>query len=450
MTTTTYSGDAFRESAYTGEGGFANGDYLVQHTREEDTHFENRQTLAVYPNYVRKVVDSYLGTLMTGTVNRTGEAAAWLAYQANADGAGAPVDRLMNRAELLAMLHGTVYLCVDRPQGGAQSRADESQLVPYVVIRTPDEIEGAPTLDARGRISRITFREQLAGKTVYRIWTLAGWTLSTDKEGQDVVSLDGVPQTGTYNFGRVPVVRLHSTDPLKPNVVRATPWANGLIRLNFDLFNLWSEHRNLLRSQGFSIFTIPVADRDEAEKLQDVTVGPHNALTYNPLGGGQPGYVGPPDGPAQAFERKIADCVQRIYELANLEFVGGVQQSGVALAFHFQSANRTLANMAEQLDRTEMEIAALVCAWNGETWDGHIAYPKSFDLVDLAERLQIGMDALTLGLGDEFARALRKGLARQVLGDTVAPETLQRIDDEIDAGGDPYSDRVTKETGGTP
>jgi len=56
-------GEKFLMDAYTGKGGYLDGTYLIRHPRESDEKFNKRKKLAVYPNYVRKVVDSYLSHL---------------------------------------------------------------------------------------------------------------------------------------------------------------------------------------------------------------------------------------------------------------------------------------------------------------------------------------------------------------------------------------------------
>ncbi len=52
--------EQFLLDSYSGTGGFLDGSYLISHPRESQEKFERRRKLAVYPNYVKKVVDSYL------------------------------------------------------------------------------------------------------------------------------------------------------------------------------------------------------------------------------------------------------------------------------------------------------------------------------------------------------------------------------------------------------
>ena len=203
------------------------------------------------------------------------------------------------------------------------------------------------------------------------------------------------------------------------------------------------------RDAGYE--ALPVADQTERDRLREfgVTVGAENAVLYDPTNGGVPGYFAPPPDPLTLMYQAIAETVQDIYRLANLEFVGGVQQSGVALAFHFQAANKTLAGFGQRCELAEQHLGRLACRWMGQDPGGdlRVVYPKSFQVEDLAARLSEDMDALTLGLGPTAERLIRARAARRVLGDSAAAQDYEQIDKDLEAGDDPYGDRVEREAG---
>jgi len=457
--------DTQRLDAYRGGGGYADGSYLIQHVRESDEKFGRRKRLAKYLNYPRKVVDAYLGTLFGHPVQRAGEAPAWLALQGNADGIGGQIDDVMRRAQLLAMLLGTVYLVVDRPAGVSRTRADDLARPPYVVIRKPGDVVSL-TLDNLGAIESVVFAE--AGRvtiygtarnaeaadraTRYRGFDRTRWWVSSDVAGQAILAgPDGAPLTGEHGLTRVPVVRHHSSMLVEVTDERAAPWAEGIIALADDLFQAWSEKRDLFRSQTFSTLTLPFRDPSELDRIrtEGLTLGTENALPYNPEGGGKPDYLAPPDAPARLYMDDLGETVKRLYELANLEFTGGVQQSGVALAFHFQAANDGMALLAQGVEQAETEVGRLACAWLGQDpgADLRVIYPRQFAVDDLAARLKEDMDSLTLELGPTAQRLIRGRSARRVLGDSASAADYAEIDAELAAGADPYGDRVQQEAG---
>lgn len=442
--------------AYEGTGGFETGAYLVQHTRETDADYQRRKDVATYRNYVAKVTDAYVDTLFAQPAQRFGDAAAWQTLQANADGAGSAIDDVMSAALVLSMLTSPVYLVVDRPAGVSRTRADDAGRMPYIVIRAPGDVADLQ-LDRLGAVRRVVFSEpdERAGEALYRGWDAQRWWVSRDLEGTDLVKdpETGELQTGTHGLGRPPVVRLHSRRPLRRATVRSPGWARGIVAAAIDLFNRHSEARAIERDQTVSTLALPVMDLQEADRIREhgVTIGTSNAVLYNPSGGGSPRFFAPPADPLTLLYQAIEATVQQIYALANLEFVGGVQQSGVALSFHFAAANRTLAGFGSRCELAEAELGRLACAWMGESSDDlRVVYPKSFDVEDLAARLSEDMDALTLQLGATAERLIRSRAARRVLGESASAEEYERIDQELEQGADPYGDRVAREAqGGT-
>jgi hypothetical protein len=428
--------DQFLLDAYSGKGGFASGDFLVAHPRESVAKLKKRKELAVYPNFCRKITDVFVGYLWKQSPQRTDLSDLYTQFVGNADGMGMQLDALLLTYQRLAMILGSVYLIVDKSSVQATTKADET--APYLSVRLPSQLVYEEK-DARGQWVKLTFSEYVTTGTTqvmrYRSFTRAGWSVSS--------TIDGVGElNGSYTLGCVPVVALHAAPPLDPYASRSDSFFYDLAQLNWDLYNLRSELRELFRAQAFAILTLPVTSDSERERLKDLTISTENALTFNPVGGGEPKFIAPPADPVELYMAQIAQTVLDIYRIANLEFVGGVQQSGVALSFHFQEANSSLRTMAEQCETAEKKIMDLVHLWMGATPQGYVAYNNDFNLTDLAQTLNTAMDAITLSLGTEFDRAIKKRLAKQILGNDIAPEVIAAIETEIDAGGDVYGNRI--------
>lgn len=427
--------DQFLLDAYTGKGGFASGDYLIQHYRESTDKLTRRQALAVYPNFTRKIVDVMMGFLWKQPPSRE-SSDLYSQFAANADGAGTKLDTLLFTYQRLAMILGTVFVIVDKPRTQGETAATAA--LPYLALRFKNQLI-AETKDAAGTWESVTFSELLNKATVYRTFTKTGWTLHEKADGTDILD------QGEYSLGKVPVVRLHIAKPLNPADSYSDSFVYDLANLNWDLYNLRSELRQLFRSQTFAILALPAADPQERERLGNLTIGEENGLTYDPSGGGKPDYVAPPPHPVELYMQQIAATVEDIYRVANLEFVGGVQQSGVALSFHFQEANSSLRSMAEMCEAAETEIQTLVHLWQNQTPSGSIAYSNDFNLTDLAQAIATAMDAVNLQMGAEFDKAIKKRLAKQILSNDVAPSVMVAIDTEIDAQGDLYGDRIAQQ-----
>jgi hypothetical protein len=430
------STDQFKLDAFAGTGGFKDGSYIVKFYREDADNYAERKSLSVYPNYVGKMVGVMSGFLWRQAPARTGDD-AYLAFAANADGLNGSLNRLMQTHQRLAMLLGSVYLIVDRPAEPAQASAGPA--LPYIAMRMPSEL-AASAFDGMGRPTLYAFGEAGPdGKaTVYRRFEPGGWRLTEDKEGTKPISSGEFP----WSTGELPVARLNCSAPILPQDLRAPAWADSLIEMNWDMFNLLSELRWLLRSQTFAMLKMPASDPSERERLQDLTLGTNNMLVYDPANGGEPGFIAPPPDPVAAYEKRIEAALRGIYALANLEFVGAVQPSGAALAFHFQEANQTLGGFAAECEAAELAAARLAALWDGRDFQGSVAYPRDFDVIDLAAELKQAANAIGLGISPTFDAEVKKRAARQYLGHGAGADTLAGIDNEIEAGGDPYAARI--------
>lgn len=439
----------FLRDCYTGGGGFADGSFLIQHPRESDDKFARRKEAAAYSNYPRKILDSWISHLFRRAPQRETGLDVYNDFVLDCDRRGTRLDQFLKRAARLSGLLGTVYLIVDKASEKAANRAEAAQkrLFPYLVTRTPDQVvTDSLKTDDSGAMVAIAFAEKdEEDSDRYRHFDLEGWKLTKDEGGDQVL------ESGAYDLGMIPVIPLHSTDPLEADQHLVTPWIWDVAVLAWSLFNRESELDEIFRAQTFSILTLPVRDLKDIEAYKSFDLSVENALPYNAEAAGQPDFIAPPDGPAKLYMERIEGLIRAIYALANLEFTSGVSggtasSSGIAMSYRFQEANRTIAEWAARIEAAEARIARLVGAWEGKEFEGEISYPRDFDVVDLERELKTAIDALTLEMGQRFNAELKKRTVRTVLGEGLDPETLKAIDDEIDAG-DVYDKQADRENG---
>ncbi len=415
----------FYIDSYTGKGGFEDGSYLIKYPRESDEKFERRKQLAIYPNYVKKIVDTYISHLFKQAPIRE-TTPEYNDFIQNVDRQGTYIDDFMRKAGKLSLIFGTVLIVVDRPRGKAKTKLEEKQLglTPYAVIKLPYEVEEAK-LDEYGNISRIVFKEN----ETYRTFTDSSWIISKDKEGKQIID------AGSHELGVVPVVPIRWTDTVLPFDIFSPPFIKDIAQINFDLYNAISELREILRNITFPVFTIPIRDEQTASQLANMTIGTENFVGYDPEGGGKPDFIAPPPDPAKIYLEYINFLISQMYKIVNLEFAMGSQsgKSGVALDFEFQQVNSLMAGIALHLEQAEYKIAELVARWNGEdSFKGKIEYNKDFSFKDIERELKNAMDALSLQISQTFDAELKKKLARELLGDYIDEPILERIDKEID------------------
>jgi len=142
----------------------------------------------------------------------------------------------------------------------------------------------------------------------------------------------------------------------------------------------------------------------------------------------------------------IESLIQQIYRLANLEFTGGVQKSGIAKEYDWLEFNRTLTSFALQCEQAEYKIAELVCKWQDVEFKGSIQYPRDFSIRNLAEELEIAMNAITTQiLPPTGIVELRQKLTRDILGEFVDDKLLSKMDEEIKKEAQDFTNRLNEE-----
>jgi len=424
-----FDSETFLLDSYTGQGGFLSGHYLVQYIKEADEKYLQRRMLSIRPNFVKKVVDSYLGYLFRTPPTRGASALQYKRFIDNADGTGSHLDAFISMAEKYAMLFGTVFLIVDLEEGSP---------TPYLSLRTPYQLDDSRTrYDSRGRLLSICFIESYNDVEEYRYFDTENWML-LDADGS-------VIKQGAHRLGRVPVVPLHSQAPVLGRRV-ASSWIYDLSRLNFDLYNVMSEAREILRNITFPILLIPRHYRSEDSAANQLIVGVNNALTYSPEDG-PPSFISPSPDAVTQLKKHAEDLIKNIYQQVNLEYVSGFASgSGLAISYFFAQTQSALSGMAELIESAENQIGDLVCMYSGESYDGRVSYSRDYDLEDITTELQVAMDSLSMSISDTFDKELKKSIARDILGREVSSEIYKQIDGEIDnkESSEPYSDVINK------
>ena len=409
--------------SYTGLGGFSDGSYLVKYPRETDEKYARRRQLAIYPNFVKKIVDTYVGALFRVEPQRDfATNTEYAEFCQNVDLRGTDIDDFMRNIAKLTLIYGTVFVIVDKPKAEVLTRAHEKLqgIRPYATIRLPTQVMDIE-IDSYGRIQKIVFSEL----NMLREFTPGAWKVQMGNE----------EYKGTTPFGEVPVVAVSWTDPILPTDVIVPPFIHDIARVSKDLYNAISELREILRNSTFPILTIPIPDQISEEKLRNIVIGTENFIGYYPEKGGKPDFIAPPESPAKVYLDYINTLIDMIYSLANLEFIKGTQQqkSGVALEFEFQNLNSLLTQIAQNLEQAEYRIADLVAKWEGkDAFKGTIIYEKDFSYRDVERELKKAMDALTLNISATFDAELKKYIARMLLGSEIDDATMQRIESEID------------------
>ncbi len=442
----------FLLDAYTGNGGFKDGSYLIRHPRETDEKYQIRKKLAYYPNFVKKIVEVSISHIFKKPISRESDRQEINQFWNNADGNGSYIDSVMRRYAKFATVLGTVFLIVDRKPIQAMTRADELSNLPYIVVRLPSAVVDY-SIDQNGNLEWIVFSESITSKRfreygvrvdkIFRYFDKENFVIFQGSSIESAVEIS----KGQHNLGIVPVVPLTVSD-LDLNDIFADSKIFEIAKINHRIYNALSELDEILRNQTFPILTLPVSNVALDRKQYDnLILSTENAILYDPSSGGKPDFIAPPTGPTEAYERRIELMIDYIYRLASFEFTGGVSKSGVAMAFDFQETNRTLANIARSIEDAEEKIVDIIGRWfDIDVRKTVVEYPKDFSVLDFQQEVKNAIDLLSLDISKKFNVELKKKLVFTTLGDRLSESELQEIYDEIESQEDfMFENRMRKE-----
>lgn len=501
--------------AYEGSGGFLDGTNLVAHPREYldhsiqtlvdemETHADGtvtvtgrkrkssipnpnpkrpspklteRRTLARYENVASPIIDHKLAALFrSGPTRRIAGGVGdqdhpWLQWaEADVDGAGTSLDAFMRDAWRVAGLFGHAVLVMDRNSttDDPQTKAEQGQ--PILRLYTPlDMFDWVQ--DATGRLTGVRLYEVApregfeeapqAAAQRYRIRTLTETTFKVEEETATVTRGGSVKakareliREGEHGFGTLPVVILYAKRRALTPVVGQSVLYDP--QLYYDLYNLRSESRELLRKQTFSVLNVPLGtgpDRlalEEAQSLAGETMGTTHVL----FTGLPASYISADSANVTVYQEECRQLLRTIYRLANVPFETDSKdaESEGSLALKREDMNQVLSAYADELEGTETPLAQLwfravygELAWEAE-WEKQqpeVLYPDTFEVQPFADMVQETQAAMALPLGrcktfllEQSKRMLEKFLPN------LPQDTLAKIHTELDALPDPEQER---------
>jgi hypothetical protein len=433
-----------------------------------------RRKLARYENVAAPIIDHKLAALfrqgphrqVAGGVKEKQEH-PWLDWCENVDGSGTCMDDFMRDAARFAFIFGHAVIVMDRdgvsdPQTKAEQGQpvlrlysaldmfdwltnDTGQLVGvrlYEVAPRQSFEDSALTLASRYRIRTLTETE----------FTVTEETAKATRNGSvKAVEKKDIAQ-GEHGFETLPVAVLYGRRRALTPVVGAS--VIGDPQSHYDLYNLNSEKRELLRKQTFSILNIPLGtgpDRmalDEAQALAGETTGTTNVL----FTGLAATYITADSSNVTVYQDEIDKLLRTIYRIANVPFETDTRDAEAegSLQLKREDMNQVLSSYADEFQRCEERLTELYFrAEYGDKWDTELEaaqpetkYPEKFELADFEAMIQQAQAALGLPLGRSktFMAELSKRMLGEFLPD-LPQDTKEAIEAEIDALPDPEEER---------
>jgi len=400
----------FLEDAYHGTGGFKDGLYLVPHDRE--VRYRDRIEMAFYRNYVRPISNAKIDPVFSEQITRqiTNDAAKEIdvemaqKFLLNVDNSGTGIHKFMKRAAHWAGLHGVAFLVMDnfskKDQPKTAQEVIDQRKFPYVTLKEKITVEDF-ILDDFGNILSIIFFDgvEVVGEgddrkmeSRFRQWDKdqsVRLKKAKKTEGNtDVIRWVNVDEPVVHGLGKIPVYPIYSVERTNFDTLMVPSPMYDIAKLNWTIFNLDSELRELERAQGFSILYVQT-DKDKLE------IGAHNYMLIPNDAKMAPGFISPDSAIPESFRKSIEEKKQAIFDIAEQNGVTAVreQASGIAKEWDFQAHGFVLKETAQWARAAEVWILDCFKLWTNEKFNYDPKYKEDFaprgtmGLIDVYERV---------------------------------------------------------------
>lgn len=435
---------------YLGSGGFRDGTALIPHPREWKDYDQptptqptrkllNRRAIACYENIARHLVDLKVSAIFRENVTREiggkgrkdADHPLW-AWWDNVDGRGCHISDYMAESTTAAFVFGHVTHLMDLPAGEpAETKADEPSpyLRPYLPLDMPDWL-----IDDRGQLVAVKLLEAVprtdlsasadSNQSRERIVTEADW---------QVVEKGSSAGGGQHTFGRLPVVVHYARRlPMVP-VVGASELGDP--NLYYDLYNLTSEIRELLRAQTFGVLNIELGTGQNATSADDARqmLGSEKGVENVMFSPGRAQYLQPDTGNVQVYQQERMERRREIYRQSFTPWESDSRDAEAegSLKLKREDLNQRLAVLADEIEKAEYQFVELWFRneYGPERWKAEydkaqvvIRYPETFDITPFSEVLEQAQAATALDMPPEVDAAVKKRLLQKFLPDLPSAE----------------------------
>lgn len=416
--------------AYHGTGGFKDGTYLIEHSRERS--YPERKGNAFYINYFRKIVNALVNPIFKRQPERRVENDMYKQFEIDSDRSRRHLNDFMKQIARISKRDGVVFIVMDSPENQPISRAEAMQQrsFPYVYFKKATQCTTYRT-DEQGVIEEIVFSERGQPKEKgkeetlwHRRWFPGGWELYEKFEDG---TLKDLVASGATRPGMIPVIPFMTADD-EDNILLPHPPLYEIARINVAIFNIWSEFREVQRRQGFSILNIPV----QGTRPGKLEIGPGAALPFPADARHAPHFISPEVDVQRVYIEGFQRLKEDLFTQASLAGVTGVvEKTGVAKQWDFEATDVELSNLARKLESIEMKIAGLFSLWTGEnTMELEVSYPETFGIQDVDSDISRGHSFLdTPDLAPRVRMEAKLGITASMFKD-LDPESRDELLEE--------------------
>ena len=411
---------------------------LQRNRRESLEDYDQRVKTAYGFDYSKSIVDMFSLYLFEKEPKRSFDTLAndelLQMFMDDCDLYGTDFDTWIVEQSRMASINGTVGILVDSPSIDIFSRAEQikNNVYPYVVTYSPENILFW-TYDRDANTKRPYLSNLVLQDGVRRVhWTREKIDVYEQKNEGDEYE---IVESNVNEINEIPFFWLENgKGKLKDMGVSDL---TTVARIDLSIIENLSQVEAVIKYAAFPLLRLA---KEQTGMSDEVEVGPSAVIEFDPEGE-KPDWLEPQiksviDAMLEWLNRKE----EAIYQTAN---VGGIstttstsrEMSGEAYKQRFRMLNAKLASKAEKIEEAELKIIYFWLKWQGledKYQNVHIEYPRDFNTSELEKDLLNLMTSKQMIRSELFKKEVEKLAARTIL-ERASDETLQSIDEEIDA-----------------
>ena len=371
--------------SYVGGEAYRDGSHLQRYQLETESEYQARLRNAHLDNHCSSVVSIYNSFLFKsspvrelGILDGQGYTEDFLR---DADRDGTNFNNFMKDVATWSSVFGAVWIMVSKPNVSALTLADElaTGVRPYVSLLTPLNVLDFTyerSIDGSYHLTYFRYLEEyIEDLQVIKEWTPDTITTYVYDMENDVVQVEEEVDNG---LGKIPAVICYN----KKTNVRGIGIGdlNDIADCQRFIYNMQNELEQTIRldSHPSLVCTPETITGNGAGSIIQIpeSMDPQLKPYLLQYGGAS----------ADSILKSIASTVESIDKMANVGSIRGTEarrMSGVAQEQEFQLLAAKLSEKGDNLELCEEHIWKLFAEYQGQTFNGEIVYPDSYNIRDI-------------------------------------------------------------------
>tara|TARA_R110000772_G_scaffold181019_1_gene292290 strand:+ start:40 stop:1557 length:1518 start_codon:yes stop_codon:yes gene_type:complete len=421
----------FLVDSYQGGYEYKQGQYLTAYMFENKETYEQRLDNAPLDNHVKAVTAIYNSFLFRQPpVRDFGSISNDITLDPffdDTDLDGRNFNSVMRDISTYSTIYGNCWVIVDKPETVSYTRAQELNqgVRPYLSIYTPENVIDWQYKRASNGAYYLAYLKVYEGSDAqgdtFRIYTPDTIQIVAMKEKDTTVIDEKINPLGV-----VPAVCVYSQrSPTRGIGISDVGDVADMQRAIYNELNemyqliTLTNHPSLVKTAQ----TRASAGAGSIVQMPDDMNGDLKPFLLEPKGSGIEGLI-------NSINLKVG-AIDRMAHMGGIRSIETRRLSGVALATEFQLLNARLAEKADNLEHAEEQIWRIYAMWQGNSWNGSIEYPDSFNIQDKyndMNMLKLAKDAKPMGT--TINRVIEEKMLRILSNDD---EEFEMLKAEMDA-----------------